>query len=249
MRFATHHNNITLTILINIIGLSYAFNILPITVKFNICNRNFAQPPTSKAVAIHHRKKQDTSSLSLGFFDDLMKNWDDSSSSNKDENEKNKASTASNTNDVKKDDEDIGFDETDFRKELEKRQNMEVEIQQEEEIEYDGYMFRDAIYNKWGECFDVEFQPVNTFGFRDLYLNIMPFRLGSKRFRHRTELDYLCHLQAVVEILVKYNQLDYILAQIDETKKKPRAGTSPLVAVPLRLDLTEDQLDKILRNM
>lgn len=52
-----------------------------------------------------------------------------------------------------------------------------------------------------------------------------------------------------VEILVKYNQLDYILAQIDETKKKPRAGTSPLVAVPLRLDLTEDQLDKILRNM
>lgn len=58
--------------------------------------------------------------------------------------------------------------------------------------------FRDAIYNKWGECFDVEFQPVNTFGSRDLYLNIMPFRLGSKRFRHRTELDYLCHLQAVV---------------------------------------------------
>lgn len=142
MRFATHQNNIILTILINIIGLSYEFNILPITAKFHIYNRNFAQPPTSKAVAIHRRKKQDTSSLSLGFFDDLMKNWDDSSSSNKDENEKNKANTPSNTNDVKKDDEDedIGFDETDFRKELEKRQNMEVEIQQEEEIEYDGYM-------------------------------------------------------------------------------------------------------------
>ena len=57
---------------------------------------------------------------------------------------------------------------------------------------------RDAIYNKWGQCFDVNFQPVTTFGFRELYLNVMPFRLGSKRFRHETELDYLCHLQAIV---------------------------------------------------
>ena len=61
-----------------------------------------------------------------------------------------------------------------------------------------------------------------------------------------TELDYLCHLQAVVEILMKYDQLDYVLLQLEETKKKPRAGTSPLVAVPLRLDLTEDQVNKIL---
>lgn len=57
---------------------------------------------------------------------------------------------------------------------------------------------RDAIYNKWGQCFDVNFQPVSTFGFRELYLNVMPVCLGSKRFRHETELDYLCHLQAVV---------------------------------------------------
>ena len=39
-----------------------------------------------------------------------------------------------------------------------------------------------------------------TFGFRELYLNVMPFRLGGKRFRHKTELDYLCHLQAVVSL-------------------------------------------------
>lgn len=103
----------------------------------------------------------------------------------------------------------------------------------------------------------------------------MPFRLGGRRFRHQTEYDYLCHLQAVVssdqayifvlieqtilltllstfehhekvEILVKYNQLEYILTQIGETTKKPRAGTSPLVAVPLRLDLTPEQVEKIL---
>lgn len=49
-----------------------------------------------------------------------------------------------------------------------------------------------------------------------------------------------------VEILVKYNQLDYVLVQLDETTKKPRANTSPLVAVPLRLDLTPEQVDKIL---
>lgn len=49
-----------------------------------------------------------------------------------------------------------------------------------------------------------------------------------------------------VEILEKYNQLDYVLAQLSETTKKPRAGTSPLVAVPLRLDLTPEQVDKIL---
>jgi hypothetical protein len=54
------------------------------------------------------------------------------------------------------------------------------------------------------------------------------------------------HLQAVVEILGKYNQLEYVLAQIKETNKKPRAGTSPLVAVPLRLDLTPEQVNKIL---
>ena len=28
--------------------------------------------------------------------------------------------------------------------------------------------------------------------------NVMPFRLGGRRFRHETEYDYLCHLQAVV---------------------------------------------------
>ena len=50
-----------------------------------------------------------------------------------------------------------------------------------------------------------------------------------------------------VEILVKYDQLEYVLSQMSETTKKPRAGTSPLIAVPLRLDLTPEQVKKILR--
>jgi len=147
------------------------------------------------------------------------------------------------------DDEDVDWTENDFRREVQKRMDESEDDNDKEEEEFDGYAFRDAIFNKWGVCWDVDFQPVTTFGFRELYLNVLPFKLGSRRFRHATELDYLCHLQAVVEILVKYDQLDYVLAQIEETKKKPRPGTSPLVAVPLRLDLTPEQLDKILRNM
>lgn len=112
--------------------------------------------------------------------------------------------------------------------------------------DFDGYAMRDVIYAKWGACYDVDFNRVDSFGFRSLYLNVLPFQLGGRPFRHKTELDYLCHLQAVVEILQKYNQLEYILYQIQETKKKPRPNTSPIVAVPLRLDLTPEQVTQIL---
>eukprot|EP00559_Dactyliosolen_fragilissimus_P002434 CAMPEP_0184863418 /NCGR_PEP_ID=MMETSP0580-20130426/11000_1 /TAXON_ID=1118495 /ORGANISM="Dactyliosolen fragilissimus" /LENGTH=201 /DNA_ID=CAMNT_0027361735 /DNA_START=306 /DNA_END=908 /DNA_ORIENTATION=+ len=147
----------------------------------------------------------------------------------------------------------IAWDEDDFRKELQKRRDngevdesekskvKEFEMNEEEQTEFDGYALRDTIYNKWGKCFDIDFQPVQSFGFKELYLNVLPFHLGGRRFRHDSEYDYLCHLQAIVEILIKYDQLDYILAQIQETSKKPRPGTSPLVAVPLRLDLTNEQ--------
>jgi Domain of unknown function (DUF3067) len=113
--------------------------------------------------------------------------------------------------------------------------------------DFDGYALRDVILEKWGSCWDVDFNRVDSFGFRKLYLNVLPFRLeGRGRFRHETELDYLCHLQAVVEILQKYNQLEYVLYQIQETNKKPRPNTSPIVAVPLRLDLTDEEVNQIL---
>ena len=127
-----------------------------------------------------------------------------------------------------------------------KRQQEEAAEQQDVDEEFDGYAMRDIIYEKWGLCYDVDFNRVDSFGFRQLYLNILPFYLGGRRFRHKSELDYLCHLQAVVEILQKYKQLDYVIAQINETDKKPRAGTSPLVAVPIRLDLTREQVQDII---
>jgi hypothetical protein len=124
-----------------------------------------------------------------------------------------------------------------FRKAREKK---------EPEPEFDGHALRDVILEKWGACYDVDFNRVDSFGMRKVYLNILPFRLGRRPFRHKTEYDYLCHLQAVVEILQEYRQLDYDLYQIAETNKRPRPGTSPLVAVPCRLDLTEEQVDTIL---
>lgn len=111
---------------------------------------------------------------------------------------------------------------------------------------FDGYDFRDALVEKWGYCYDVEFNRVDTFGFRKLYLNILPFRLGRKPWRHATELEYLCHLQAVVEILQKYDQLSSVLSQIQTTDKKPITGRIPIVAVPIRLDLTPSQVQDIL---
>eukprot|EP00804_Cyclotella_cryptica_P002746 CCRYP_009628-RB/>CCRYP_009628-RB protein AED:0.05 eAED:0.05 QI:89/1/1/1/1/1/2/432/225 len=89
-----------------------------------------------------------------------------------------------------------------FQQELTKRQKKEetasdVDPEGQDE-EFSGYDLRDIIFTKYGECFDVEFQRVDSYGFRSVYLNIMPFRLGGKRFRHETEYDYLCHLQAVV---------------------------------------------------
>jgi hypothetical protein len=110
---------------------------------------------------------------------------------------------------------------------------------------FDGYALRDVIFKKWGFYYDVNFNRVDSWRERQLYLNIMPYRLGRKPFRHDTELDYLSHLQAVVEILRKYEQLDYVLEQISDTDKKPIGGRS-LEAVPIRLDLTKDQVNKII---
>mmetsp|Transcript_13183 Transcript_13183/g.27702 ORF Transcript_13183/g.27702 Transcript_13183/m.27702 type:complete len:120 (-) Transcript_13183:312-671(-) len=70
------------------------------------------------------------------------------------------------------------------------------------------------------------------------YLDVLPFHLAGRRVRHEAEMDYLYHLQVVVEILQKYDQLDYIPAQIKETKKNPQSGTVPECCCPTatRLD-------------
>jgi hypothetical protein len=54
---------------------------------------------------------------------------------------------------------------------------------------FDGYALRDVIFNKWGFYYDVNFNRVDSWRDRQLYLNIMPYRLGRKPFRHDTELS------------------------------------------------------------
>lgn len=194
------------------------------------------------------------------FFDDLFGGGSESKDTDKDG-----ASPKEAISNKDEDDDDGLWDASGLQAEIDKRNaessssapsvqavsaaavEKDGDKEEAEEVEFDGYMFRDAIYNKFGVCWDVDFQRVESYGFKKfLYLNVLPFRLGSKRFRHETEYDYLCHLQAVVEILQKYDLLYSVLAQLEETNKKPRPGTSPLVAVPLRLDLSPEQLDEIL---
>lgn len=221
------------------------------------------KPPNHNELLFTKKHGENKSQLQAGFFDDIMSGKMFTGDGDEDRNEKNsdtkKDSSGNNKNQSME--EDINWNEADFREELNKRDRDTSQSEKivstatatessgkvEEEKEFDGYAMRDVIYSKWGKCYDIDFQPVTTFGFRELYLNVMPFHLGGRRFRHESELDYLCHLQAVVEILDKYEQLEYVLSQLEETTKKPRAGTSPLVAVPFRLDLTEDELNSILQ--
>jgi Domain of unknown function (DUF3067) len=116
----------------------------------------------------------------------------------------------------------------------------------ENEQSFDGYSFRDLIFEKWGECYDVDFNRVDSFGFREIYLNIYPFKMGGRgKWRHKSELDYLMHLQAIVEILEKYGQLENVIQKIKDTNKKPKLG-APIKAVPIRLELAEEDINKIM---
>ena len=86
-------------------------------------------------------------------------------------------------NDVKEDD-DMSL--SSFQQELAKRQSHQLETSaqsaddegtsvhtktgEDDEEEFTGYDLRDMIYYKYGECFDVEFQRVDSYGFRTVYL-------------------------------------------------------------------------------
>jgi hypothetical protein len=51
------------------------------------------------------------------------------------------------------------------------------------------------------------------------------------------------HLQGVIEVLQRYNQLERFVVFVASTDKKPNAGKA---AVPFRLMLSEDELDRIM---
>ncbi len=110
-----------------------------------------------------------------------------------------------------------------------------------EDLNYDGYSLRDMLVSKWGVPLDVDFQKIGD----SLYCTVLPLvGFGSPlRSRHDSELDYLMHLQGVVEVLHKYDNLDAFITYIEETKKAPKRGTD---SIPVRLILSEKDMRKIL---
>jgi len=107
-------------------------------------------------------------------------------------------------------------------------------------LDYDGYQLRDLLVSKWGVPNDIDFQRMNG----SLYCTILPV-LGygnALQSRHENELQYLMHLQGIVEILAKYDVLDDFVNFVTETDKRPKRGTD---SVPYRLDLSRDDIDKI----
>ena len=96
------------------------------------------------------------------FLGSIFGNDDDKSVNSKEEN-----------NTPIKDDEEITNEMSlsSFQQELAKRSQEEESTNNgDEEEEFDGYALRDCIFAKYGVCFDLEFQRVDSYGFRTVYL-------------------------------------------------------------------------------
>jgi len=110
-----------------------------------------------------------------------------------------------------------------------------------EKTDYDGYALQDLLISKWGVPLDIDFQKIGG----KLYCTVLPeVGFGTPlRSRHETELDYLMHLQGVIEVLHKYNNLESFIFFIETTNKRPKRGTD---SVPFRLDISEENIDQII---
>lgn len=108
-----------------------------------------------------------------------------------------------------------------------------------EALDFDGYAMQELLLEKWGIPLDIDFQRQPG----AVYCTVMPVAFGSRKCRHESELDYLMHLQGVVEILHRYDNLDLFVEFVQATNKIPRVGTD---SVPFRMQLDGKQLDEIL---
>jgi Domain of unknown function (DUF3067) len=109
------------------------------------------------------------------------------------------------------------------------------------DLDFDGYALRDLLISKWGVPLDIDFQ--RGYSQQTVYCTILPVVFGSRKCRHVQELDYLMHLQAVVEILHAYNNLEEFREFIETTNRTPKPGVE---SVPFRLELSPRQLSKVL---
>jgi len=119
-----------------------------------------------------------------------------------------------------------------------------IGTQEGDEDDFDGYAMRDLLVARWGAPLDIEFQ--RGYDNKFVYCTISPIAFGNRKCRHESEIAYLCHLQGVVEILQKYDNLKPFQEFIESTNKSPKPGTD---SVPFRLILTDQELGKILGKL
>ena len=112
-----------------------------------------------------------------------------------------------------------------------------------EGLDYDGYALQELLVSKWGISLDVDFQRIGE----KIYCTVLPvIGFGSPlKSRHDSELDYLMHLQGIVEILHRYDNLDGFIAFVQSTNKVPKRGTD---SVPFRLDLSREEVQRIMQK-
>jgi hypothetical protein len=102
---------------------------------------------------------------------------------------------------------------------------------EEEDVDFDGYKLRDLLIEKWGVPLDIDFQ--RGIGGQTVYCTVLPVAYGSKKCRHESELDYLMHLQGVIEIIIS----------LQKTRRSPKPGVE---SVPFLLELDSQSLKQIL---
>jgi hypothetical protein len=115
------------------------------------------------------------------------------------------------------------------------------EREEGDDPDFDGYELRDLLMEQWGVPLDIEFQ--RGYSQQLVYCTVLPVAFGSRKCRHETELDYLMHLQGVIEILHKYYNLDRFIVFLQSTSRVPKAGGE---SVPYRMDLNDESLKQIL---
>jgi hypothetical protein len=111
------------------------------------------------------------------------------------------------------------------------------------DTDFDGYALRDLLVARWGVPLDVDFEQRSySSNEPSIYVTVLPYAFGNRLCRHDTELDYLMHLQAVIEILIRYDQLEPWLLYLESTYKSPKPG---IESVPFRLQFSPNELTRI----
>ncbi|KAG5187158.1 hypothetical protein JKP88DRAFT_235375 [Tribonema minus] len=112
--------------------------------------------------------------------------------------------------------------------------NKQIKTTQDED-KFDGYKLCDLIVDKWGAPLDIQIKKEVFAGKPLLYLNVMWKYLGQQSF-HLNEREYLEHLEAIAQLLHKWDRVDHVIDLIKTCRKRPQAYFGYAVSLPLDLD-------------